>query len=898
MIRRSALLVLSLAVLGFALAAPASAEPVECTLEPRSKCFGVESLEASLSTEQAGAHPDLTVSFTINQNPNGAVNPSGLFDTYGPTRNVKIELPPGLIGDPNILGRPQQCTAAELITEQTCPNGSQIGRTRIYTALPAIFTEPVYMMVPPENGDVIARVGFLAGGPALPAFIDVKLRSEDDYGIISEIVDAPAVARLIRAETTLWGVPAAEEHDIERCTPGEAFEGAVFCEARPPGSTELPFLTNPTRCGVPLEMRVSASGWAEPNRYDTKSASFPQTSGCDSLVFGPDLTVQPTSHRAASPTGLDMTIRLPAAEGVDVFEPSQMRDIRITFPAGLVFNPGAADGVTTCSEDQVRYKERVAAECPDAAKVAETEFEIPALPRRMKGAVYLREPEPGNLFRVWIVADDLGAHVKLPGQLEVDQATGQITSVLLDAPQAPLREVKLLLKSGLRAPLATPAACGTLFTDYEFTPWSGGFPYTGTSPMEIDEGCDGLNGFDPKLSAGTTNPAAGKHSPFLFTLTREDGEQSPSRLDITLPKGLAATLAGVPRCDGAAAQTGACPAASQIGRVLASAGYGPLPLWVPQPGKRPTAVYLAGPYKGAPLSVVAVVPAQAGPYDLGDQVVRSAIYIDPVTAQATVKSDPLPQIIEGIPVAYRTVRVILDRPNFSLNPTGCGPKSIETSIYSTQGAVAHPSDPFGVANCSDLGFKPRLALRLFGGTKRGGHPAFRAVLQPRPGDSNIKSTVVRLPHSAFLDQGHIRTVCTRVQYAAGAGNGSQCPAGSAYGQITAFSPLLDEPLSGPVILRSSNHLLPDLVFSLHGLIDVEASGRIDSVNGGVRATFESIPDAPITKAIIKMQGGKKGLIENSRDLCAHPANARVELEAHNGRDLTLKPRMQVSCKKK
>jgi hypothetical protein len=888
---RRLLAVLSPLILIGALSAPQAVRAQECELEPRAACFGLESVQAALSTTQAGAHPDLTFTFEVKQDPATEPNNFGLKNSYAETRNVIFELPPGLVGDPNVLGFPQQCTAAELSQGPAalCPNGSQVGRTRIFAYdLNSTFTEPVYMMVPP-GGDVVARVGFIAG--LFPTFIDFTVRSESDYGLVAKILDASAEASVVRIEATTWGVPADPAHDTERCTPGEAFDGDVICPPRPPGSRPLPFFTNPTHCGEPLAMSVSAASWPFPKAFDTKTAPFPPISGCNKLPFGPDLTIEPTNRRAGAPTGLDVTVRLAGPDGVDVLEPSQMRDIEVTLPAGMVINPGSADGLDTCSEDQVKFGTREPSQCPDAAKIAGFEADIPALPRRLKGAIYLREPEPGNLFRVWVVADDLGAHVKLPGELEVDKQTGQITSVLADLPQAPQRETKLIFKSGFRAPLVNPPTCGTHTSEWEFAPWSETPSVNGRSPMQITEGCEGLGGFSPRLSAGTTDPAAGKHSPFLFTLTRQDGEQNPERIEITLPQGLAAKLAGVPRCEGTDAATGNCPPASRIGVIKAASGYGTTPLWVPQPGKDPTAFYLSGPYKGAPFSSVAVVPAQAGPFDLGDIVVRSAIDVDPTTAQASVRSEPIPQIIEGIPIPSRAIHVHLDRPDFALNPTGCKMKAIDATVTSSQGAVAHPSSPFQATDCASLGFKPKLSLRLKGGTRRGDHPRLKAVLTTRPGDANIAKTVVALPRSEFLDQAHIKTVCTRVQFAA-----EQCPHGSIYGRARAISPLLDNPLEGPVYLRSSDNLLPDLVIALDGEIEVDVVGRIDSIRGGIRSTFAAVPDAPVSKFVLEMQGGKKGLLINSRNLCKAPGQVDVDLDAHNGKTADQNSRLKTSCK--
>ena len=725
MIRRGVLLAIAiLAALALATPAGASAAGEECELEQRYRCFGLESVDGSLSTHQAGAHPDVSFDFDLERDPKTPLNTFGEHDAFEKTRNLRIELPPGLIGNPNVLGEPQLCKVQELLNSLTtggCPNGAQVGTTTVAIGggLTGVFDEPVFMMQSP-GGDVIARLGFIAG--IYPTFVDVRVRSEGDYGIVSDITEINPAATLLRASTTLWGVPADSSHDNERCTVKEVgLEACKESPARPPGSRPLPFWTNPTSCGVPLPLRIGAASWMEPQRLDTKSASLGTIAGCNKLPFGPDLTFEPTSHAAGQPTGADITIRLPEADGVNVLEPSQIRDIRVALPEGMAFNPGAADGLATCSEAQVHFGERVNAECPDSAKLAATEFEIAAFPRRMKGAVYLREPEPGHLFRIWIVADDLGAHVKLKGELEVDPVTGQITEVSTEVPQAPTREVKLLFKSGLRAPLVNPPTCGEYRTEEEFVPWSGGPPLKSSVLMQIDEGCN-TEGFSPKLDAGTTEPIGGRFSPFVFTLTRQDGEQNPAALDVTLPEGLAASFVGIPRCEGADALTGHCPAASRIGKVRAAVGAGPFPLWAPQPGKRPTAVYLGGPYKGGPFSIVAVVPAQAGPFDLGDQVVRSALFVNPKTAQGSIKSDPLPQIIEGIPIDYKTIQVEVDRPGFTLNPTGCQPKEVTSTIFSARGAQAHPSAPFQAANCALLGFKPSLSLEAEGGNQEGRPP--------------------------------------------------------------------------------------------------------------------------------------------------------------------------------
>lgn len=382
-----------------------------------------------------------------------------------------------------------------------------------------------------------------------------------------------------------------------------------------------------------------------------------------------------------------------------------------------------------------------------------------------------------------------------------------------------------------------------------------------------------------------------------------------TKFSATLPPGVVGKLAGLAKCSdaqiaAAASKRGraelaspSCPQSSLIGHTLAGAGVGSQLTYVPG------SLYLAGPYNGDPLSVVAIVPAVAGPFDVGTVVVRVALTLNPVTAEVEVDgshSDPLPHILQGIVLKVRDIRVFADRPQFTLNPTSCAPSKARATIFgsnlnvfsSADDVPVARSDRFQAAGCAGLAFKPALAMRLKGGTHRGDHPAFRATVTPRPGDANFAKAIVTLPRSAFLDQSHIKTICTRVQYAAKA-----CPPGAIYGHAKAWSPLLDETVEGPVYLRSSNHKLPDLVAALHGIVDVDVVGRIDSHKGGIRGNFETIPDVPVSRFILDMRGGNKGLIVNSRNLCAHKSRAKAELTGQNGRRYEFGPVLRaLGCK--
>jgi hypothetical protein len=855
--------------------------------------YALESVDASLTTTQAGAHPDLTTFFAVTRN--GSL-------PYAFTKDVEVHLPPGMIGNPQAIPR---CTVAQLgngTKDSECPRSTQVGLTavRVIAPISATFREPVYNMSPPANSDIVARFGFFAG--FYPAFINVRV-DPTDYSLVAAIEGAPSAAGLLEATTTIWGVPAAHVHDADRLTPYEAGRQEAPKEPFPTaGVPEAPLLSNPTDCSRQRQVTISVRSYQRPDVTSTMSASLPPITGCAKLAFAPRFTATPTNPEAAAPSGLDASLQIPQDETPNGLATSTLKSAVVTLPEGMTINPAAGDGLAACSAEQVAYGKNEAARCPDAAKIGSAEIEVPALEHTLRGSVYQRTPEPGHLFRFWLVADEMGVHLKLPAEISLDPLTGRLTTVFsgIDSlgglPQVPVSDLKLHVFGGPRAPLATPASCGAYQTSFSFTPWSGGLPVQGQTAMEITSGCE-KGGFKPGLSAGTLNTNAGRFSPFTFTLTRRDGEANPQALAVHLPQGLLAKLAGVPLCGDAEAVTGACPARSKVGSVSAAAGVGGAPLWIPQPGKAPTAVYLAGPYRGAPYSMVAVVPAQAGPFDLGTVVTRAALRLDPKTAAATVTTDPLPQILEGVPIAYRTLNVTVDRSEFTLNPTDCEPKQIAAFLTASDGETAEPRAPFKATDCAKLGFKPKLSLKLKGQMKRSGNPQLTAVLKPRKGDANIGATSVLLPHAEFIDQFHINSPCTRVQYAEGDGRGSACPKGSVIGTVKAWSPLLDEPLAGKLYFRSNGgeRELPDVVMSLSGQVDIEQVGFVDSRRGRIRTRFLSVPDAPLSKVVLKLFGGKRGLLENSTNLCAHPQIARVTMSGQNGRSRAGSERIATKC---
>ncbi len=902
-----------------ALAASAQADPSE---------YGIKVADASVSTTQAAGHPDFNTFLELKTEGEAGVN---LPST---TEKTTFELPAGLLGNPTAI---PTCSAADFIntdvedpsSEGGCPVNTQVGVTdiRVFkngSSLP--ITEPVFN-IEPGYGEP-ARFGFLA--QIFPIFIEVELRHGpgDDYGVTATAEGLSSYVPLLSADTTFWGVPADESHDDQRMTAYEALHN----EGKPDTPTgkrsssvvPTPLMLNPVRCGEPLGVTMGAVPYLLPQMHPKLFAPMASGTGCELLEFEPEIEVAPTTTQAESSAGLDVNLTFPTKglEHPNLLGEDQQKRAEVILPEGVTVNPSQAEGLGVCSPADFARETAFSGPnegCPETSKIGNVSADSPLVKESAEGSLYIAKPKEnpfGSLIALYMVLKipERGVIVKLAGKVSPDPETGQLVTVFDDIPQLPVKSFHLHFREGARAPLVTPPRCGTYETVARFTPWSNPKKVTTTtSTFEVSSGPDhgpcpkGTPPFGPGFTAKTLKLNAGQHSPFYMRLTRKDGDQDLTKFSSTLPPGMLAKLAGVAKCPDASievakAKTGkaeqaspSCPASSEIGNVLAGAGVGSVLTYAK--GK----IYLAGPYKGAPLSVAAIVPAVAGPFDVGTVVTRQSLQIHPRTGLVTADgehSDPIPHILAGIPLKVRDVRVYIDRPDFTLNPTSCDPFQTTAELWgggndvfsSADDSPISLADRFQVANCSLLGFKPKLAMKLKGGTKRGSHPALSGTFRPRAGDANLEGLVLRLPRSAFLDQGHIRTICTRVQFAA-----KSCPQGAIYGKATAWSPLLDEPLSGPVYLRSSSHNLPDFVADLHGIVDVEAVARIDSKAGGIRATFTDVPDAPLSKVVVQMQGAKKGLIVNSTDLCKGKHRANAAFSAHNGKRLNAKPLVQASC---
>lgn len=895
---------------------------------PASAAFSISGFDGTIPLQsgkpatQAGSHPFLastSFSFSTYTTPGGREWPSGTL------KDAVVDLPAGLTANPEAY---PTCTDLELVGTgggSGCPESSQVGVLVLRSggsSAPFNQVGGLYNMERPEGTTAVLGANIASSLIHLIAGI----RTGGDHGVRISARNTPQTVVVEGVTVTLWGTPASSSFDSQRKP-----------TAGPSTATPRPFLTLPTSCLGPLRTDLHVTTWEGEDdssfflsHDDTTPIPNPiGTTGCNTLGFSPTLRARPTTPLADSPSGLEVDLHLPQADfdDPDKTVEAQLRDAVVALPEGIAVNPAAANGLQGCSAADIgltsapgatpiSYTE-AEAHCPDASKVGSVAVGTPLLDHQARGDVYLATPfdNPfGSLLAFYVAVDDResGIVVKLAGRAEADPASGRLTATFTESPQLPFEDLGLDFFGGPGGLLRTPPTCGTYSTASSLTPWSApdsGPPATLSDTYAVERGATGgacprslaEQPNAPAFDAGAISPVAGARSPFIVDLRREDGSQQFSSLTLTPPQGLVARLAGVLTCPdaalaAAAARTGreeevapSCSSTSRVGTVAVGSGSGSTPYYVSG------SAYLASPYKGAPLSLAIVVPALAGPFDLGTIVVRAALHVDPRTAQISVELDPIPSILQGIPLDVRSLQLRLDRPGFTLNPTSCEPMAVGGQLLSTLGQAAPLRSRFQLGECGRLGFEPKLRLSLQGRTGRNAHPALTAVLTPRPGDANVAGISVSLPPSMLLAQEHIRGVCTRTRFAARA-----CPPDSVYGSAEARTPLLDQPLSGDVYLRSSDNRLPDLAVVLRGPdsqpIELDLAGRINSAKGGIQIAFGTTPDAPISRLVLRMRGGRDGLLVNARGICVVRPHASVRLRAQNGKRATRSPRLRTSCR--
>jgi hypothetical protein len=703
------------------------------------------------------------------------------------------------------------------------------------------------------------------------------------------------------------------------------------------------YINNPTTCFNPDENPHLYSTWFRAESYGEPNPNFPngstpveaqvaentgsgtklvQQEGCGTVPFDPGISVNPGTGSVDSPAPATVETTLKYFTGAESKQQSShLRKAVVDLPEGMGLNPSGSNGLVACTDTQFKKGQRTYNnECPADSKIGSAVIESPPLERPLVGDIYVGEqkssnPESGEEFRILVEVKEPkeGIDVRLVGNVSANQQTGKLTTTFNEQeigpltgklpeglPQVPFTSVKLKF-DGAKSVLTSPPTCSEAETSAALEPWArpgtttnvtgkftlSSIPGGGTCPKALGE-----RPFAPSYTAKTDSPKSKIYSPFRVTIGRPDGQQEIKLVNVTLPKGLTGKLAGIPYCSEQALSAAAgasgkseqsnpsCSNESAIGTASTKAGTGNRPVTLA--GK----VYLAGPYKGAPLSLAIITPAVSGPFDLGTVVVRVAINVNPETAQINAVSDAIPNVFGGVKLDLRSIDVNIDRQKFMKNPTNCAAQATSGFINGGGSNPLNASDwssytvssPFQATECNRLKFKPKLHTRITGPTTRAKNPQIRAILEARENDANVARTALTLPHSLFLDQSHIRTVCTRPQLAS-----QTCPKAAQYGYAKAKTPLLSNMLQGPVYLVSSNHKLPDLVADLRGQVNIQLHGVISSKRGGLKTVFNPVPDVAVKKFILTMQGGKKSLIVNSTNLCAQKQRAVLNIKGQNGK---------------
>ncbi len=895
--------------------------------------FGTSSFSAALSSTQAGAHGDFSTTISLNTDSLG--NPEGQL------KDVTVTLPEGLIGNPlaiehcslqaldrfacprtsqvgelglsiiackgvvsqlseaveagattiNVPNAKPFCfdgtfehnnvitigegTEAETVKIAYVPDASTIelqaplerahpaGAAVSHTATPNTGGIPLFN-VQPSPGHVAT---FAAS--VLLANVFVEIGVKPDGKLVATIKGISTLLALQSTTLTLWGVPAASSHDAQRCNE-LGFECGPLIGAEP-----VPFLMNPSACAGPLPTQLSVDSWQ--GQTDSSAASLPPMSGCSELTTAPTIGVTPSTTRRDSPAGYEVELTVPQVARVAALGTPPIEGISLTLPSGTSLSPGLANGLSACSDAELE-----GGGCPDASKVGGAEIVSPLLEEPLRGSVYIGTPTASARYRLFVRVSAGATVIELRGDAKVDEATGMLTATFERTPALPFSKLKLSFFGGPGAALANPPSCGPATTTAAVHSYSGQVADLSSS-FSIDEdsgggACPSFSPFVPAISAGTTNAVAAQSTPFVLTISRNDGEQDLSSFSAHLPPGLIGMVGSVPRCEEPQAATGACPQSSQIGAATVAAGAGPLPYDVSGP------VYLTGPYGGAPFGLDIVIRALAGPFDLGTALVRSRVSVDPSSLALTIASDPFPQTLGGIPLRLRRIGVNLDRAGFLLNPSGCAPQTIGATIVSAQGATVERVVPFQVAGCMSLPFTPRLTASTQSGTSEHGNGVGLdiEVVNPSRSGSALSAVTVQMPSQLRPRLTTIRHACLTGSHPAST---AACPGESIVGQATVRSPVTAAPLSGPIYLLShGGRALPALFTRLRGEgleVDLEGQLKISSKNV-ITASFTELPDVPLSSFDLALPRGPHSMLGATTNLCGKRLALSYRFAGHSG----------------
>ncbi len=911
---------------------------------------------------QGGAHPyDVTTTIDLNTIIEPVLEPEHQIVAQD-ARDVAVTLPLGFAGDPLATER---CPEVDVnVAEGTigtptfhtaCPAASEVGTASLSFGLgsPPTPPYPVYNLIP-EHG-YPAELGVNAG-ISQPVFLYasvvhdasgyrlrvatpgvIRLKGDDVESVRLTVFGDPGEVDGTGNKTAFVRSPTGCSHEPLKAnlyvTSWEGREATAEATAYPE-VTGCNLLQGASAFDPSIEVKPETTQEDTPSGYEV-DLKLPQAPNMFGALATPDLknaTVTLPAGVSLSPSAASGPDALAGcnptgSEGINIGSTDIAADGQdLGDPEATELGEGHPDGDSSPYDDGMWHT--APGHCPENSRVGTVEVKTPLLEEALHGNVYLAQPEcggagqhecsdayaegkggpsgEGSLYGIYLELAGSGVILKLKGNMSVNPTTGQITTTFRENPQLPFEEFKLTFPGRQRAALANPQTCGAATTTSDLEPWSHtpvpgeaeGTPNATPSSSFAVSGCAGAMPFNPGFDAGTVTPIAGGYSPFVLQLSRQDGEQDLLGLEATLPKGLLAKLAGVPECGEAQANAGTCSSESQIGTVTVTAGAGSEPL---QESGR---IYLTGPYNGGPFGESVVIPAVAGPFNLGDVVVRGSIRIDPNTAQASIVSNPFPTVVDGVAVRVRTVNVEVNRPAFTFNPTDCDSQAVTATVSAAQGGSAAVSSPFAVTGCATLPFKPSFTASTRGKTSRIDGASLVVKVAQKPGEANIHLVHLAFPKVLPARLSTLRGACTEAQFAA---NPSGCPAGSVIGTGTAVTPVLSAPLSGPAYLVShGGAAYPDVVFVLQGDgVTIDLTGVTDIKKGIAYSTFETVPDAPVTSFEARLPEGPHAVFganlpaKAKGSFCGRTLTIPITIDGQNGAVVKQSTKLKVtSCPKK